>query len=123
MTRLPTLMLILLASPPALADLMDVFRFEDGKTNWQYVANTSGTLLIIALSYTLVRLFLIHRDAKRYNRELEEIRSQLEARVQERTATLDESNRALQVSHSVLEGEIAEHRATADRLRVLNRGG
>ena len=117
MTRLPTLMLILLASPPALADLMDVFRFEDGKTNWQYVANTSGTLLIIALSYTLVRLFLIHRDAKRYNRELEEIRSQLEARVQERTATLDESNRALQVSHSVLEGEIAEHQATADRLR------
>jgi PAS domain S-box-containing protein len=117
MTRLPILLLILLVSTPALADLMDVFRFEDGKTNWQYVANTSGTLLIIALSYTLVRLFLINRDAKRYNRELEEVRSQLEARVRERTANLDESNRALQVSHAVLEGEISEHQTTAARLR------
>ena len=117
MTRLSTILLIMLASPPALANLLGVFRLEDGHTNWQYVANTSGTVLIVALSYTLVRLFMINREARRYNQELEDIRSQLEQRVRERTATLDESNRLLQESHAVLEGEIAEHRATAGRLR------
>ncbi|MEH6569998.1 MAG: PAS domain S-box protein [Halioglobus sp.] len=117
MTKLPIALFFFLASSSAMAELLGVFRFEDGKTNWQYVANTSGSLLIIALSYTLLRLFLIHREASRYNRQLEEIRSQLEARVLERTATLDESNRLLQENYGVLEGEIAEHQATADRLR------
>lgn len=78
-----------LISPAACAGVFDVFRLEDGHTNWQYVANTSGTVLIAALSYTLVRLFLINRAARRYNDELEAIRSELEARVRERTATLD----------------------------------
>ena len=54
------------ASQQALAGLFDVFRLEDGHTNWQYVANTSGTILILALSYTLFRLFLINREARRY---------------------------------------------------------
>ena len=87
------------------------------KTKFSFTKVSSGTLLIIALSYTLLRLFLIHREASRYNQELEEIRSQLEARVLERTATLDESNRLLQENQQVLEGEIAEHQTTADRLR------
>ena len=117
MTRLIAIGFTLLASPPALADLLGVFRFEDGHTNWQYVANTSATLLIIALSYTLLRLFLLNRAANRYNQQLEDIRGQLEGKVRERTATLDESNRLLQESNTVLEGEIAGHQTTASRLR------
>jgi len=117
MTRLSILLLILLTSPSAQAGLLDVFRLEDGHTNWQYLTNTGGTLLILALSFTLLRLFLSHREVGRYNRELEDIRSQLEERVLKRTATLDESNRLLQESHAVLVGEITEHQATADRLR------
>ena len=117
MTRLIAIGVTLLASPPALADLLGVFRFEDGHTNWQYVANTSATLLIIALSYTLLRLFLLNREANRYNQQLEDIRGQLEGKVRERTATLDESNRLLQESNTVLEGEIAGHQTTASRLR------
>ncbi|MEH6582450.1 MAG: PAS domain S-box protein [Halioglobus sp.] len=117
MTRLIAIAVTLLASPPVFADPFGVFRFEDGETNWQYVANTSATLLIIALSYTLVRLFLLNRAANRYNQQLEDIRNQLEAKVRERTATLDESNRLLQESNTVLEGEIAEHQTTTDRLR------
>lgn len=117
MTRLIAIGLTLLASPPAFADQPGVFRLEDGHTNWQYVANTSATLLIIALSYTLLRLFLLNREANRYNQQLEDIRGQLEGKVRERTATLDESNRLLQESNTILEGEIAEHQTTAGRLR------
>ncbi len=108
---------LLLFADSAAANLLDIYRLEDGHTNWQYVANTTGGVTILALSYTLLRLFLSNRTAKRYNRELEEIRSELEDRVKERTATLDESNRQLQESNADLEEEIREHRATADRLR------
>ncbi len=117
MTRLITAVLLATASVPALADLLGVFRLEDGHTNWQYVANTTGTVLIVALSYTLVCLLMVFREARRYNRELEEIRNELEARVRERTATLDESNQLLQENHKVLEGEIVEHQNTARQLR------
>ncbi|MEH6591796.1 MAG: PAS domain S-box protein [Halioglobus sp.] len=109
--------LMTVIASPASAGVLDVFRFEDGSTNWQYIANTTGTVLIVALSYTLVRLFFTHRAAKRYNSQLEEIRNQLEERVRERTATLDESNRLLQVNHSVLEGEVTQHEQTATLLR------
>jgi PAS domain S-box-containing protein len=102
MIRLSFLLLLVLASLPARAGLLDVFRLEDGHTNWQYVANTTGTLLILALSYTLIRLFFSNREAARYNRELEAIRSQLEQRVLERTATLDESNERLRQSEAYI---------------------
>jgi PAS domain S-box-containing protein len=95
----------------AYAGLLDVFELEDGHTNWQYVANTSATLLIFAMGYILFRLVRSHREAQRYNR-------QLEHRVQERTATLDESNRLLQASNRELEDEIAEHRSTTERLQM-----
>ena len=117
MTRALFILMALVASHPVMAGLLDIYELEDGHTNWQYVANTSGTLLILALSYTLFRLFLINQAANRYNRELVDIRNKLEQRVRERTATLDESNRLLLESNAVLEGETAEHRATADRLR------
>ncbi len=63
-------------SAPALAGLLDIYRLEDGHTNWQYVANTSGTLLILALLYTLFRLVKSIQEARRYNSELELTRSQ-----------------------------------------------
>jgi PAS domain S-box-containing protein len=102
MIRLSILLLVIVASLPAWAGMLDVFRLEDGHTNWQYLANTGGTLLILALSYTLLRLFLSNRRAGRYNRELEAVRSQLEQRVKERTATLDESNERLRKSEAYI---------------------
>ncbi|MFT4825978.1 MAG: PAS domain S-box-containing protein [Halioglobus sp.] len=116
MTRLFIALLIVTASSPVVASFIGVFRLEDGHTNWQYVANTTATILIAALTYTLVRLFMVFREARRYNQELEEIRSELEERVKERTATLDESNRLLQESHKVLEGEVVQHQNTAKAL-------
>lgn len=105
-------------SPLAFGGVLDVFRLEDGHTNWQYVANTGGSLLILALIYTVFRLSISQRTARKYNRELEEIRNKLELRVQERTATLDESNQLLQESNEALAGEISKHLATTDKLRV-----
>ena len=81
----------LLLSQFAIAET-DIFFFvrePDGSTNWQYIANYSSGLLIIALTYTVVRLFFSRRQSQRYNIELEEIRAQLEKRVNERTATLN----------------------------------
>ena len=98
----------------------DVFWFvlqDNGETNWQYVANFSSGILIIALSLTAIRLAFTRRAARRYNSELEEIRAQLEDRVKERTATLDNANSLLQQSNLALEEEITEHRDTSKKLR------
>ena len=108
---------ILVYSHPAAAGLLDVYRLEDGHTNWQYVANTAGGLLILTLIYSVIRLLLSRRQARSYNRKLEAARNQLEQRVQERTATLDESNRMLQESNKALLDEIKEHRKTTSQLR------
>ncbi len=117
-SRLTATLILACLSPPLAANPFGLFELEDGHTNWQYLANTGGTVLILALSYTLFRLVLSNRRAQRYNRELEAVRSELEQRVRDRTATLDESNRLLQESNRVLQEEIAEHRATTERLRV-----
>ena len=85
----------LLLSPFATADIFRVFREDDGSTNWQWIANFSSSILILALTYTVLRLFVSRRQAHQYNNELEEIRAQLEKRVLERTATLKESNTLL----------------------------
>lgn len=108
---------LILISPWASADIFWMFREDDGATNWQYIANFSSSILIIALTITAFRLFFSHRQAQRYNRQLEEIRTQLELRVKERTATLDESNQLLQESNSALEGEISKHRKTTKQLK------
>ena len=92
-----------LFSQAAAADVFWFVRNDDGSTNWQYVANFSSGILIIALSLTILRLFFTRRQVRQYNRELEEIRTQLELRVKERTATLED--------------EIVEHRSTTERLR------
>ena len=88
-------MTVLLYSQLAAADMFWFVREDNGDTNWQYVANFSSGILIIALSLTIIRLAFTRRAARRYNHELEEIRAQLEERVKERTATLDEANNML----------------------------
>ncbi len=100
------------------ADVFWFVRQDNGETNWQYVANFSSGILIIALSLTAIRLAFTRRAARRYNRELEEIRAQLEDRVKERTATLDNANSLLQQSNLALEEEITEHRDTSKKLRL-----
>jgi PAS domain S-box-containing protein len=98
------------ASSLASADIFWMFRESDGATNWQYIANFSSSVLIIALTVTAIRLYVSHRRAARYNRQLEEIRTELELRVDERTATLRDSNIALEV-------EVGKHRKTTRQLR------
>lgn len=98
-----TALILPLFSQGAAADVFWFVRNDDGSTNWQYVANFSSGILVIVLSLTALWLFFTRLQANRYNRELEEIRTQLELRVKERTATLED--------------EIVEHRATTERLR------
>jgi len=101
----------------ANADIFWVFREPDGSTNWQYIANFSSSILILTLTFAAVRLYFSRRKTHRYNRELEEIRTQLELRVAERTATLNESNQLLKESNQALEVEVAEHRKTTQQLQ------
>ena len=114
-----TLLLIILTlqSSPALAFITDMFKDEHGKRNWQHLANwTGGTLLTLLLIVTIV-LFIARRRAYKANLELTAIRNELEERVQERTATLDESNQLLLESNRLLEEEVSQHRITSDQLR------
>ena len=112
------LLSVVVYSHLASVDIFWAFREADGSTNWQYIANFSSSLLIIALSVTAVRLAFTRRTARRYNLELEKIRAELEDRVRERTATLDEANLMLQDSNKALEEEIDEHLETTTRLRL-----
>ena len=108
-----------LQSSPVLAYTFknDLFKDEHGVRNWQHLANwTGGTLLTLLLIVTIF-LFITRRRAYKANLELTAIRNELEMRVQERTATLDESNQLLQESNRLLEKEVAQHRITADQLR------
>lgn len=109
---------IFLQSQPLYAALRMEFKQPDGTTNWQHVANWSGTLLILLLSIAVINLFFTRRKVRKSNLELEAIRNDLELRVQERTATLDESNRLLKESNQLLENEIAGHVKTSSRLRA-----
>ena len=110
--------LFFLPSQPLFADLRMQFKYPDGSTNWQHVANWSGSLLIILLSIVVVILFITRRKLSISNKELQEIRGELELRVKERTASLDESNRLLKESNKLLENEIAMHVSTANKLRA-----
>jgi PAS domain S-box-containing protein len=113
------LALLTLQSSPALAILItnDPFLDESGARNWQHVANyTGGTLLILLLIVT-VYLFIARRKAYKANKELTAIRNELEKRVKERTATLDQSNQLLTEANRRLEDEIAKHVVTAKQLR------
>jgi len=115
---LPALIGTLFISPPAFASFSDYFKFEDGETNWQYVANFSGSVLILLLSLTAVLLLFNYLKLRKANRELEDIRNALEQRVEKRTANLNESNLLLQNSKDALEDEVKQHRETMARLEV-----
>ena len=118
MMRCLLFILIFLQSQPLYAGLKMQFKYPDGSTNWQHVANWSGAILILLLSIAVINLFFTRRKVRKSNLELNEIRNGLELRVQERTATLDESNRLLKETNKLLENEIAKHVGTASRLRV-----
>jgi PAS domain S-box-containing protein len=91
MKHLLTLIVLAVVSTRAHADIFAVFREQDGSTNWQYIANTSASLLIITLLVVLVFLVRANRRAMRSNRALTEIKATLEDRVAERTANLRET--------------------------------
>jgi PAS domain S-box-containing protein len=102
----------------AHAGLVEYFKEEDGSTNWQYLANWSSGILIIILSFVLINLYVSHRRARKANKALEEIKSVLEQRVLERTATLDQSNQLLTETNVLLEGEVIKHKNTTKLLRL-----
>ncbi len=110
-------LLLLLVSHPLYAGIGDYFRTKDGHTNWQYVANWSSGILILLLSITVITLLFSRLQAYRANKALEAIRRDLEQRVMDRTATLDESNRLLLEANQLLQGEISQHKETSNRLR------
>jgi PAS domain S-box-containing protein len=85
-----SLILLWCVSINARADIFAVFRDEDGSTNWQYIANTSASLLILTLLAVLFSLIRAHLRARRSNRALTEIKATLEDRVARRTAVLQE---------------------------------
>jgi PAS domain S-box-containing protein len=91
MTRVLTLISLLGFSLNAHADLFSVFRYEDGRTNWQYIANTSASVLILTLLVVLGFLIRAHWRATRSNRALTEIKATLEQRVEQRTQVLQET--------------------------------
>ncbi len=80
----------------ARADMFAIFREPDGSTKWQYVANTSAGVLIITLVIVLLFLFRAHRRAMRWNRALTDIKVNLEQRVAQRTAVLQQTTEQLQ---------------------------
>lgn len=118
MKFLPATLIAFCFSQAANASLIQYFKEEDGSTNWQYVANFSSSMLILILSLVLIKLFFTHRQVRRSNRALKAIRDDLEMRVRERTATLNESNQLLKETNLLLENEVKEHRETAGRLRA-----
>lgn len=117
MRLLPTLLISLLYSQTLHAGLIRYFKDEAGHTNWQYVANFSSSMLILILSSVVIKLYFTHRRLRRANRALEDIRNALEVRVEERTATLHESNRLLKETNRLLEKEIDQHQQTAGKLK------
>ena len=114
-----TLLLAILAlqSSSALAFTNTLFIDEHGERNWQHLANYTGGTLLILLSIVTIYLFIARRRVHQANRELTAIRNELEMRVQERTATLDQSNQLLLESNRLLEKEVSQHVITADQLR------
>jgi len=118
LTRYFSSILVFLLSQPAYAVFRMELKLPDGSTNWQHIANWTGSVLIILLSIAVVTLFVTRKKLHKSNLELQEIREGLELRVQERTATLDESNRLLKESNKLLENEINMHVSTSYKLRA-----
>lgn len=75
---------------------------ENGDTNWHHIANFSSGVLILALSAAVIGLYFSRRKTARANAALEEIRADLAQRVQERTASLEATNRLLTFSEAYI---------------------
>lgn len=90
----------------AYADPFDYFRYEDGSTRWQYIANFSVSVLVIILSVVLAFLYRAHVRAMKYNRELKNIKASLEERVRERTQDLEASAKQLATSEAYIKGVV-----------------
>lgn len=116
MKNILLLAILALQSTPVLA-LTDLFKDEYGNRNWQHLANYTGGTLLILLTIVTVYLLIARRRLRHANRDLTDIRNELETRVQKRTATLDQSNKLLQESNQLLEKEISQHVITTDQLR------
>ena len=86
-------LLYLSASTAALA--YSPFKDEAGNTKWQYVANFSSSVLIVTLVILAVFLMRALTRASRSNRELTDIKTNLEDRVARRTASLEETTKQL----------------------------
>jgi PAS domain S-box-containing protein len=72
------------------------FKNPDGSTKWQHIANFSSSVLILTLLVVAIFLFFANRRAARSNRELTDIKSTLEDRVERRTASLQQTTAQLQ---------------------------
>jgi len=102
MTRVLTLITLLGISLNAYADMFSVFRYADGSTNWQYIANTSASVLILVLLIVLAFLFRAHWRATRSNHALTEIKATLEQRVEQRTQVLQETAELLRTREAYI---------------------
>ncbi len=94
------------------ANALDLYKNTDGSTNWQYLANTGGGLLILGLLVGLLILAISRRKIRTYADALAKIRDELEMRVVERTAKLEVSNRKLGT-------EVEHHRQTSEQLQSV----
>lgn len=89
-------------SMSAFADIFAVFREEDGSTKWQYVANTTASVLILSLLIVLIFLIRAHLRSMRANRALTNIKATLEDRVAHRTAVLQETTEQLRAREAYI---------------------
>lgn len=105
--------------PYGHAAFIDYFKDEFGETKWQYVANFTGSVLILLLSFTLLLLLFNYAKLRKTHRALQEIRVNLERMVEERTANLNESNRLLQKSMDDLEMSQAYLKSILDSMPLM----
>jgi PAS domain S-box-containing protein len=111
-----SLISVLIAIAAGYAYTQNFFKDERGSTEWQSLANFSATVLIIFLAISLSSLLVSRIKLAARNQELNEIKTNLESMVQERTKSLDDSNRLLTETNALLEEEIDEHRSTSKAL-------
>lgn len=117
--RIGLIISTLALAPPTHAGFVDYFKDEQGETNWQYIANFSGSVLILLLIMTLLLLLYNHFRLRKTNGALREIRKNLEQMVNERTANLDESNRLLKKSRDDLEISEAYLKSILDSMPLM----
>ncbi|RYY75173.1 MAG: PAS domain S-box protein [Gammaproteobacteria bacterium] len=79
----------------AYADIFDIYRYPDGSTKWQWIANSVAGVLLLTLLTIAVYLLVANSRARKVNRELTDIKATLEDRVARRTQSLIETTETL----------------------------